>query len=269
MQILATQTATNIATLQETDYLSVEVIRQCKNTKNLFWHETFSSFLKVRENFLAEYPNHRLLQLINGNNLITSDGRPAYISSMHQKTLATAVNSDFSHMTTNQYMIRFENLMWIKKPKFCAEYSKFKDKFSKCIERTAQFKPHLDLDSTLNKVIPNKVKKGCRFYYKCLSYYRRKYFNWEKQKLYWENIFKKTYKDAEWLQIIHSLRDIKNNNYHKEHQLRIFRNNIVTNKRLGFIVPGTTKYCDHCTDKVEDMLHCVYECPNHNMSGAS
>ena len=94
-----------------------------------------------------------------------------------------------------------------------------------------------------------------------MSYYRRKDFNWDKQKLYWENIFKKTYEDAEWLQIINSLRDIKNNNYHKEHQLRILRNNIFTNKRLAFIVPGKTKYCDHCTDKVEDILHHVYECP--------
>ena len=33
MQILSTQIATNIATLQETDYLSVDVITQCKNTK--------------------------------------------------------------------------------------------------------------------------------------------------------------------------------------------------------------------------------------------
>ena len=85
---------------------------------------------------------------------------------MHHKTLATAVNTDFTCMTTNQYMARFENLMWIKKLKVRAEYNKFKDKFSKYIEKSAQFKPHLDSDSTLNKVILNKVKKGCSFYYK-------------------------------------------------------------------------------------------------------
>ena len=158
-------------------------------------------------------------------------------------------------------MTRFGNLMWIKKLKMRAEYNQLKNKLSKYIDRTAQFKPHLDLDSTLNRVILNKVKKGCSFYYKCLSYHRRKDFNWEKQKLYWEDKFKKTYEDAEWLQIINSLRDIKNNNYQKEHQLRILRNNIFTNKRLAFIVPGKTKYCDHCTDKVEDILHHVYECP--------
>ena len=54
--------------------------------------------------------------------------------------------------------------MWIKKTKLRAEYSKFKDRFSKYIERSAQFKPHLDLDSTLNRVILNKVKRGCSFF---------------------------------------------------------------------------------------------------------
>ena len=35
MQILATQTATDISTLRETDFLSVEVILKCKNTKKI------------------------------------------------------------------------------------------------------------------------------------------------------------------------------------------------------------------------------------------
>ena len=54
--------------------------------------------------------------------------------------------------------------MWIKKPKLRAEYSKYKDKLGKYVERSAQFKPHLDLDNTLNSVILNKVKKGCSFF---------------------------------------------------------------------------------------------------------
>ena len=178
-----------------------------------------------------------------------------------KKTLATTVNSDFSIMTTTQYMRRHKDLMWIKKPKLRVEYIKYKNNFNKYIERSAHFKPCLDLDSTLNKVILNKVKRGCSFFYKCLSYHTRRDFNWNKQKSYWENIFKKSYEDAEWLQIINSLRDIKNNNYYKEHQLRILRNNIFTNKRLAFIVPGKTKYCDYCTDKIDDIIHHVYECP--------
>ena len=56
-------------------------------------------------------------------------------------------------------------------------------------------------------------------------------------------------------------RDIRNNNYYKKHQLRIWHNKIFTNKRLAFIIPGTTKYFDYRTDKVEDILHHVYECP--------
>merc|ERR1712082_319613 len=97
--------------------------------------------------------------------------------------------------------------------------------------------------------------------YKCLSYNKRKDFNWNKQKTYWEGVFNKTYEETEWLQIVNSLRDIRNNNYHKEHPLRILCNNIFTNKRLAHIVPDKTKYCDHCTDKIEDILHHVYECP--------
>ena len=86
---------------------------------------------------------------------------------------------------------------------------------------------------------------------------QKKRFQLEQTERILGKIFKKTYEDAEWLQIINSLRDIKNNNYHKEHQLRILHNNIFTNKRLAFIVPGKTKNFDHCTDKIADMLHHV------------
>jgi hypothetical protein len=85
MQILAAQTATQLTTLQETDHISVDVLIKCKTTKNLFWQENFSSYIKERENFLAEYPNHRLLQLMNGNNQLTLDVRSADIPSMHKK----------------------------------------------------------------------------------------------------------------------------------------------------------------------------------------
>ena len=57
------------------------------------------------------------------------------------------------------------------------------------------------------------------------------------------------------------MRDIKNNNCHKEHQLRIIRTNTFTNKKLKYHVPGITKQYDYCTDKIEDVLHHVYECP--------
>ena len=81
-----------------------------------------------------------------------------------KKTLATTVNSDFSIMTTTQYMRRHKDLMWIKKPKLRVEYIKYKNNFNKYIERSANFKPCLDLDSTLNKVLLNKVEKGCIFF---------------------------------------------------------------------------------------------------------
>ena len=131
MQILAAQTATQLTTLRETYYLSVDVLIKCKTTKNPFWQETFSSYIKVRESFLAEYRNHKLLQLINGNNQLTLDGRPANIPSMHIKTLATMVNPDFSIMTTTQYLRTHEDTMWIKKPKLCVEYIKYKNNFNK------------------------------------------------------------------------------------------------------------------------------------------
>merc|ERR1712082_43164 len=125
MQILATQSAISVPTLRETDYLTVDVLMKCKRTKKNFWQETFNSYIKVRENFLAEYPNQRLLQLINGNNQLTLDVRPANLHSMHKKTLATTINPDLSIMTTNQYMRDHEEEMWIKKPKLRAEYIKY------------------------------------------------------------------------------------------------------------------------------------------------
>merc|ERR1712239_84018 len=116
-----------IPTLRETDYLILDVLLKCKNTKNPFWQEAFNSYLKVRENFLAEYPDQRLLQLINGNNQLTLDGRSANIPSMHKKTLATTMNPDLTLLTTSQYMGELEEMMWIKKPKLRAEYIKYKN----------------------------------------------------------------------------------------------------------------------------------------------
>ena len=40
----------------------------------------------------------------------------------------------------------------------------------------------------------------------------------------------KTYEDSEWDQTINAIFDIKIFNYHKEHQLRLFGNDILTNK---------------------------------------
>ena len=154
-----------------------------------------------------------------------------------------------------------ENTMWIKKQKFVLSILALKITSKNYIEISAHLKPILDHDITLNRFILNKVKKGCRFFYKCLTYHKRRDFNWNKQRAYWENIFNKTFEDAEWDQIVNSLRDIRNNNYQKEHQLRILRNNIFTNKRLAFIFPITTKYCNHCTDKVKEIIHHVYKCP--------
>ena len=102
-----------------------------------------------------------------------------------------------------------------KKNKIRAKYVSYKSNFNNYIKRYSHFKPLLDKDITLNKVILNKVMKGYSFFYKCLSYHKRRYFNWNKQKAYWENIFNKTYDNAEWDQIVNSLRDIRNNNYQK------------------------------------------------------
>merc|ERR1712082_314619 len=86
-----------------------------------------------------------------------------------------------------------EEMMWIKKPKLHAEYIKYNNCFSKYVGRSAHFKPNLDKETTLNRAILNKVKKGCSFFYKCLSFNKRKDFNWNKQKAYWEGVFNKTY----------------------------------------------------------------------------
>ena len=53
--------------------------------------------------------------------------------------------------------------MWIKKPKIHTEYIGYKNNLKKYIERSAQFKPVLDCDITLNEVILNKVNKWCSF----------------------------------------------------------------------------------------------------------
>ena len=81
-----------------------------------------------------------------------------------------------------------------------------------------------------SKHILSKFKKGCSFFYKCLKFKKQQSFNWNKQKTYWEGVLNKTYEDAEWDPIINSYHDVEINNYHKEHQLRLFGNDILTNK---------------------------------------
>ena len=238
----------SICTLQETNTLTMDNINKCKNSVNSFWCKTFKTFKIVNDNFLAENPDHRLLQLINGNSEITLDGRSKYWKSLENKTMAYTVTPDYSLASITQYMLAYSEQMWIKQRKIRIEFKDYKKCFSKYVERSAIFNPITE--KTLNQVILNKVKEGCSFFYKCLTYHKRMSFNWNKQKEYWENILGKSYEDAEWSKIIDSMRDIKNNNYHKEHQLRIIRNNIFTNKRLTYHVPGITKYCDYCTEKI-------------------
>ena len=117
MQKLASQTNVRIKTLRETDYLTVKILNRCRSSKNSFWQETFKSYIKIRENFLAEYSNHMLLHLIIGNNQLSLDGRPANIPSMHRKTLATTVNPKFSLQSPTQYMRLHEGIKWIEKQK--------------------------------------------------------------------------------------------------------------------------------------------------------
>ena len=62
--------------------------------------------------------------------------------------------------------------------------------------------------TTLTQVIHNTMRKGCSFFYKCLTFKKRQSFNWTKQKTHWEGVLNKTYEDAEWDQIINSLCDI-------------------------------------------------------------
>ena len=88
-------------------------INKCKNSGNPFWCETFKTFKIVTENFLAENPDHMLLQLINGNSEITLDGRSKYWQSLENKTLAYTVTLS-QH---SQYMLAHSEQMWIKKPK--------------------------------------------------------------------------------------------------------------------------------------------------------
>ena len=50
----------------------------------------------------------------------------------------------------------------------------------KYIKRSAQLNSIPTNDTTLNKIILNKVKRGCSFYYKCLTLKQRQSFNWNK-----------------------------------------------------------------------------------------
>ena len=99
------------------------------------------------------------------------------------------------------------------------EYKDYENSLCKYIEKSALFNPILDTEITINQVIINNVKKGCSFYYKFLTYHKRQSFNWNKQKTHWENVLDETFEDEERDQIINSLCDIKNNNYHKEQKL--------------------------------------------------
>ena len=47
MQIFASQANVNIKTLRESDYLTVEILNKCRNSKNSFWHETFKSYSNI------------------------------------------------------------------------------------------------------------------------------------------------------------------------------------------------------------------------------
>ena len=85
VEILASRTGININTLRVTKTLTLDNINKCKNSGNPFWCETFKTLKIVRENFLAENPDHRLLQLINGNNQLTLDGRSKNFASLDKK----------------------------------------------------------------------------------------------------------------------------------------------------------------------------------------
>ena len=137
-------------------------------------------------NFLAENPDHMLLQLINGNSQITLDGRSKHRQSLENKLMAYTVNPDYSLASITQYMLAHSEKSWIKKPKIRIEFKDYKKYISKYVERSALFNPITDSEKTLNQVILNKVKKGCSFFYKCLTYNKRMSFNWNKQKEYWE-----------------------------------------------------------------------------------
>ncbi len=72
----------------------MENIYKCKNSKNPLWCETIKTFKVVQDNFLEEHPDHQLLQIINGNNQLSQDGRARHITSMEGKTIAFTVNPD-------------------------------------------------------------------------------------------------------------------------------------------------------------------------------
>ena len=125
VQILALRASIKCNVLQVTKNLTLDNINRCKNSGNPFWCETFKTFKIVKDNFLAENPDHRLLQLINGNNQLTLDGRSANFSSMENKTIASTINPDSTMMSINQHVQNHVDQMWIKKPKIIMEYKDF------------------------------------------------------------------------------------------------------------------------------------------------
>ena len=159
VQILALRSNLSTCTLQNIKFLKLEDINKCKNSGNTFWFETFKTFNTVTDNFLTEYPEYRLFQIINGNNLITTDGQPKQWKSLEGKTLAYTINYDYSLLSTNQYMLKHREAMWIKKPKLRIQYKDYVQHTSKYIERSALFNPIIDIERTLNQIILNKVKK--------------------------------------------------------------------------------------------------------------
>lgn len=91
----------------------LENIFKCRNP---FWCETCKIYKVVQGNFLAEHQDHWLLQLINGNNQLSQDGRANYMPCMDRVTLATTFNPDISMMSNFQYMRKFEDKTWLRKP---------------------------------------------------------------------------------------------------------------------------------------------------------
>ena len=117
IQILELRSNLSICTLQEINFLQLEDINKCKNSGNPFWFETFKTYNSVKENFLTENPDNRLLQIINGNRLILFYWRPKHWKSLEGKTPAYTVTPEYSLASTPQYMLNHREKMWIKKPK--------------------------------------------------------------------------------------------------------------------------------------------------------
>ena len=76
----------------------------------------------------------------------------------------------------NSLYAKFEDQMWLRKPKLHEEYKDYKNNFSKYVEGSTYFNPILDIETTLILVILNSIKIGCSFYYECLTYHRRQFF---------------------------------------------------------------------------------------------